>query len=414
MKENKRTWQLNQILGNSSNKSKNEYITCLEFNKFGHYLAIGDSLGRLIILEKINSENNKKKTLEYGYLTEFQAYEENFDFKRNKDLSSKINFIKWLKNDGDNFFILTSNDNKIKLWKLKNEFEKNIIEREEKLDLKMKIPKTKIVDQNMKSYLKQEFFNPHRFYIKSLCLSNNKENFLSFDQFSIFLHSFEKPWKNYLIKNIFDQEIKKIFTSVKFHPEKDFLFYFSNSLGEINFCDMRINSNFKSQKKFFKKNSLNYYYFQDISEYISDIEFNYDNKFLISRSLHTINIWDLRNTKEVYESIEIFPDFFQNLGKIYETDEIIPDFKIKAHKKKNEIFTGFYNKTFFSYNFENGNSEKKLNFFDKEKKFINLGNEKEIENYYFDDFKYISLIAMNPEYNSLVFADKNELFFFKR
>src|ERR1700761_3530506 len=65
----------------------------------------------------------QKKTCEYKFHTEFQSHEPEFDYLKSLEIEEKINKIKWCRRQNASHFLLSTNDKKIKLWKV---FEKSL------------------------------------------------------------------------------------------------------------------------------------------------------------------------------------------------------------------------------------------------------------------------------------------------
>lgn len=120
------TWKLNQSLGERESISKQDHISVLSSNVKGNYLSVGDRNGRIILLEKINSEIQNNSRLDFCYTTEFQAHEEHFDWSRNQEVIGEVQQICWINNFGNNFYFLSCSMNQIRFWKLKNKLKKTV------------------------------------------------------------------------------------------------------------------------------------------------------------------------------------------------------------------------------------------------------------------------------------------------
>src|SRR6266536_756879 len=65
----------------------------------------------------------QKKTCEYKFHTEFQSHEPEFDYLKSLEIEEKINKIKWCRRQNASYYLLSTNDKTIKLWKV---FEKSL------------------------------------------------------------------------------------------------------------------------------------------------------------------------------------------------------------------------------------------------------------------------------------------------
>lgn len=55
---------------------------------------------------------------QYGYKTDFESHEPEFDYLRSLEIGEKINKVRWCVTPNDSLFILSANDRTIKLWKI--------------------------------------------------------------------------------------------------------------------------------------------------------------------------------------------------------------------------------------------------------------------------------------------------------
>lgn len=136
----------------------------------------------------------------------FQSHESEFDYLKSLEIEEKINAIRWLdarKNAAN--FLLTTNDKKIKLWKLS--------ERDRQIDYSdmgmsalmngsssnnssvdesylqdlgtLKVPKYAPMEMTVLPVLRRDFANGHMFHINSISVNSDQETYLSSDELRI-------------------------------------------------------------------------------------------------------------------------------------------------------------------------------------------------------------------------------------
>lgn len=121
-------FKLIQTFGDKSSSDKvadEDIISAVQFDQSGKYLSLGDRAGRLIIFNLPQSKT--KKTSQYTYYTELQSHVREFDPLKSVDIEEKITAINWLKNQGRNMYVLTTNSKSIKLWKLSQKTLKKVV-----------------------------------------------------------------------------------------------------------------------------------------------------------------------------------------------------------------------------------------------------------------------------------------------
>lgn len=370
----KDNWKFTQVFGDKSaleSVNDEDVITELKFDKTGDYIALGDAAGRLIMFEQNFAKKHKKGYFEYTYLTEFQSHVKDFDCLKSSDIEERINCIEWLKPEGPNLFLLTSNDKTIKLWKISNKIIKQsekFEERAESIDTEMTLPKLKMVEQGFCPSLKRTFPHLHQMYIHSVSMSSNQENFLSADEIGIHLWNLEaidKCFNLIELKSDDYDNITKLVTAARFHPIEDSIFSFSTSEGMINIGDLRINS--KVEHNLIELDNLSTVtkknFFTDIVASISDIKFTPDGRQIMSRDFLSIKIWDLAKTDKPVEVINLYEPIKSKMCEIYEKDYIFEKFSIAPSPDSKSFVTGMFNSKFHIYNrTEEKNIQFDLNF----------------------------------------------------
>ena len=86
MNKQHRQWQFLDGLGepNSSQITKQDILSAINFDRNGTYLSVGDKGGRVIIFERI--VDKEAGTTDFEYFTEFQSHERKIDFLKSVEV----------------------------------------------------------------------------------------------------------------------------------------------------------------------------------------------------------------------------------------------------------------------------------------------------------------------------------------
>ncbi|KAG8506240.1 Serine/threonine-protein phosphatase 2A 55 kDa regulatory subunit B beta isoform, partial [Galemys pyrenaicus] len=96
-----------------------DIISTVEFNHTGELLATGDKGGRVVIFQREQeSKNQVHRRGEYNVYSTFQSHEPEFDYLKSLEIEEKINKIRWLPQQNAAYFLLSTNDKTVKLWKV--------------------------------------------------------------------------------------------------------------------------------------------------------------------------------------------------------------------------------------------------------------------------------------------------------
>lgn len=417
-------WKFTQVFGDkfSADKVANEdIISALAFDKSGNYLTVGDRAGRLILFQRNLHTKSKMPFNEFVYLTEIQSHYKEFDFLQSTDIEEKINCIEWINQPNENMMILSANDKTIKLWKISNK----VIKKSEKFPSRagltaqtLKMPKMKVVEQNLCPSLKRAFPSLHGYHIHSLSLNLNGTSFLSSDDLSVLLWDLEEMKVAHGLINIkppsLDQ-LTEVITSAVFNQVNESLFAVGTSKGILKLFDTRESAKFTTNGLFFVDENLkkNKNLFTDIVSSIADLKFSVDGAQIITRDYLNTKVWDQRKTKEPLKTIKLFEPFNSKLYDVYEQDIIFDKFNIGLSPDGHSFVTGFYNNYFHICDLEGAkNTQFELNF---NKKTISKNippNHFEALSNSFDLTKKVSKAVWNPVHDCVVLASLNCLFIY--
>lgn len=203
----------------------------------------------------------QKQTHEYEFYTEFQSHNREFDILKSVEIGEEINKIKWLPRRSHSHCLLSTNDKKIKLWKV---FEKSAnIVAENNLSRKvmpggityigklnrhflttadLKLPRLVHDNLSVAAVPRKIYANAHRYDINSISVNSDGETFISSDDLRINLWNLNIQDKSFQIVDIAPaslEELTEVITAAEFHPIFCNWFMYASSNGRIKLADMR-------------------------------------------------------------------------------------------------------------------------------------------------------------------------------
>ena len=100
-----------------------DLISAVEYDPTGQFIALGDTGGRITILERNNVQEpgQKKGSTEVRLHTRFQSHLPEFDYLKSVEIEEKINPMVWLKRINQHNMMLAANDKTIKMWKIRSQ-----------------------------------------------------------------------------------------------------------------------------------------------------------------------------------------------------------------------------------------------------------------------------------------------------
>lgn len=415
-------WKFTQVFGDRSvveRVQKEDIISAMAFSKRGNFMALGDNAGRLIVFEKNQMKKSKKGYLEFSYLTELQSHLHDFDVLKSQDIEEHINSIVWLKREGPNMFLLSTNDKTVKLWKIGEKRIRKSVPFENRAAVKrdsLAMPKLMDVDKGYTPSLKRTFPNLHTYSINTVSVVPNGENFITSDDVAVYLWNLERSDR---VLRLFElnykrqDEMQKLITCSDFHPTNDFSFTFATSDGILSLCDLRVSKNFSQSAKRSKPVDMPNNFFTPFLKNISSVKFTPDGKFLVARDYMSLKTWDVRNLDKPFSVTHLYEPLKSRLCDLFDKDHVYDKFKVSASPCSTHVVTGLYNNRFHVVDLAGEkNLQFELNF--QRKTIIN----KIPENYFetlggnFDFNKKVLLSAWHPNSNCVAIASLNCLFFY--
>ena len=251
-------------------------------------------------------------------------------------------------------FVLTTNDKTVKLWKIQNVPKKDFkaSNKQAKKVEELEMPKIKLgQNRSWQHQHKRSYPNLHAYHINSISVCANGENFISSDDLRINLWHLENKSEGFNIIDIRPEssdEVTEVITASQFHPSVDHLFIFSTSKGIIKMGDLRKSSVCDYNAATFEDRTANQNknFFTDIISSISDVTFSRNGKYIFSRDFLTVKVWDVANTSQPVEVVNIFDPLKSKLCELYENDAIFDKFSISSSPCSNYFLTGLFNNNF--------------------------------------------------------------------
>jgi serine/threonine-protein phosphatase 2A regulatory subunit B len=339
-----------------SKVTEQDILSSLAFDQTGDYIAVGDKGGRVILFKKAQSAaKGSSKAIDYSYFSEFQSHESEFDELKSIEIEEKINRIEWLNRHYRSLFLLTTNDKKIKLWKVYNKEEKKAyglnLEGGAKGIKALKIPKLKKGGKVVTAQFKKSFQNAHDYHINSISQSADNEHFLSADDLRVNIWNLSISNEVYSavdipVENM--EDLSEVITSASFHPTDPNVFMFSSSKGVIKLCDFRVNSQYdKSAVDYMlPEDSQKRNFFSEIINSISYACFAKNGNYLFSRDYITVKAWDVRKNRTPLANLRLCAYLERKLCDLYESENIFDKFELCSSPDSQFMLTGTYTDSF--------------------------------------------------------------------
>lgn len=404
-----------------------DVLSSLTFDQTGEYISVGDKGGRIILFKKCQSSSKSgSKYIDYEYFNEFQSHESEFDELKSIEIEEKINRIEWLNRQYHGLFLLTTNDKKIKLWKIFNKEEKKVsgfnLEGGHKGVKTLKIPKLKKCGKSVTTQLKRTFQNAHDYHINSLSQCADNEHFLSADDLRINIWNLSISNEVYSAVDVpveNTDDINEVITSASFHQTDPNIFMFSSSKGIIKLCDYRINSQYDKCAVDFAlaEDSQKKNFFSEIINSISYASFSKNGNYIFSRDYITTKTWDIRKNKAPVSNIRLCSYLERKLCDLYESENIFDKFELCSSPDSQYILTGTYSDSFHIAERTGSSAVTLTTSFDNPKSTV-IGSystdldKKPITLPSFDFNKKIQQVAWHPNSQTVAVVNYNCLFLF--
>ncbi|XP_025779914.1 serine/threonine-protein phosphatase 2A 55 kDa regulatory subunit B beta isoform isoform X1 [Puma concolor] len=351
----------NSFLRDHSYATEADIISTVEFNHTGELLATGDKGGRVVIFQREQeSKNQVHRRGEYNVYSTFQSHEPEFDYLKSLEIEEKINKIRWLPQQNAAYFLLSTNDKTVKLWKVSERDKRpegyNLKDEEGRLRdpatiTTLRVPVLRPMDLMVEATPRRVFANAHTYHINSISVNSDYETYMSADDLRINLWNFEITNQSFNIVDIKPanmEELTEVITAAEFHPHHCNTFVYSSSKGTIRLCDMRASALCDRHTKFFEEpeDPSNRSFFSEIISSISDVKFSHSGRYIMTRDYLTVKVWDLNMENRPIETYQVHDYLRSKLCSLYENDCIFDKFECVWNGSDSVIMTGSYNNFF--------------------------------------------------------------------
>nr|BAC37517.1 unnamed protein product [Mus musculus] len=332
----------NSFLRDHSYATEADIISTVEFNHTGELLATGDKGGRVVIFQREQeSKNQVHRRGEYNVYSTFQSHEPEFDYLKSLEIEEKINKIRWLPQQNAAYFLLSTNDKTVKLWKVSERDKRpegyNLKDEEGRLRdpatiTTLRVPVLRPMDLMVEATPRRVFANAHTYHINSISVNSDYETYMSADDLRINLWNFEITNQSFNIVDIKPanmEELTEVITAAEFHPHHCNTFVYSSSKGTIRLCDMRASALCDRHTKFFEEpeDPSNRSFFSEIISSISDVKFSHSGRYIMTRDYLTVKVWDLNMENRPIETYQVHDYLRSKLCSLYENDCIFDKFE---------------------------------------------------------------------------------------
>ncbi|WVZ74582.1 hypothetical protein U9M48_022747 [Paspalum notatum var. saurae] len=392
-------WKFSQVLGelppaaagghrNGALQDDADEISAVEFDGSGDYLAAGDHAGRVILFRRTDDGDGSARPraeLErtdyaagappprYGYATEFQSHEQEFDVLHSLEIGEKIKKVRWCARPNSSLCMLAANDRTVKLWKvsehraptkkwrggrglsLKEPYSERATntprsssadpdERPEKL--------SDVVGDGYSAKCRRVFGRAHQFNIHSISTNCDGETFVSADDLRINLWHLEVTTQCF---NIVDtkppdmEDLVEVITAAEFHPSSCSTLAYGSSRGLVRLVDLRRSALCDHSVRTFQDRENRPQpstFFTEIVSCITDLKFIGDGRSVITRDYMNLKLWDLRVETSPVATYKVHEFLRPKLSELYTEDYIFDRFNCCASKDGCYFATGSYSNTF--------------------------------------------------------------------
>ena len=211
--------------------NKADIISTVEFNHTGELLATGDKGGRVVVFQREQeSKNQVHHRGAYNAYSTFQSHEPEFDYLKSLEIEEKINKIRWLPQQNAAYFLLSTNDKTVKLWKVSERDKRpegyNL--KDEAAQLRdpatvttLRVPVLRPMDLMVEATPRRVFANAHAYHINSISVNSDYETYMSADDLRINLWNFEITNQGFNIVDIKPanmEELTEVITAAESTP----------------------------------------------------------------------------------------------------------------------------------------------------------------------------------------------------
>uniref|UniRef100_A0A8C3WQE2 Serine/threonine-protein phosphatase 2A 55 kDa regulatory subunit B n=1 Tax=Catagonus wagneri TaxID=51154 RepID=A0A8C3WQE2_9CETA len=332
-----------------------DIISTVEFNHTGELLATGDKGGRVVIFQREQeSKNQVHRRGEYNVYSTFQSHEPEFDYLKSLEIEEKINKIRWLPQQNAAYFLLSTNDKTVKLWKVSERDKRpegyNLKDEEGRLRdpatiTSLRVPVLRPMDLMVEAAPRRVFANAHTYHINSISVNSDYETYMSADDLRINLWNFEITNQSFSILSWGPRTgwlERRVLRYDSFQPHQCRNLYLLSYPKHLLFVLF-----FFCPAVFEEpEDPSNRSFFSEIISSISDVKFSHSGRYIMTRDYLTVKVWDLNMENRPIETYQVHDYLRSKLCSLYENDCIFDKFECVWNGSDSVIMTGSYNNFF--------------------------------------------------------------------
>lgn len=391
-KEKREYWKFTQWFRKMQNNQRHEegeqdhdFITAVEYDATGRFLATGDKSGNIVVLE--SDPTKSKKTIHYSFFSEFVSHNAEFDFVQSKAVPESISSVKFGPSSIDSMYLLTANENQIKLFKV-NERDQIKIQgwnidahaaqhyyptaqtvtplntlRGKPVIKSLKVPKKVVTGRGKMPSLRKIYASDvHEYPITSLCVTADESTFLSGDNLRINLWDLNIGTHAYNVLDVKPddmQTLSEIISSVDAHPSESSNFIYSTNLGHIMTCDLRVRALVDEPVMVFGEENTSagttneeedkQSFFNEMTQNVTAAKYSKSGKFIFSRDYMTVKLWDTAMERAPLQTINVHEYLRDKMWELYSNDLLFDPFGIGV-SARGDVVTGSYSNYFHIFN----------------------------------------------------------------
>jgi len=356
-------WRYSQFLGEkpsyeqikSDPENESFLVTSVKYSNDGTNVVVSDKGGRVILFKRAETKNKQPK-LDYFY--EFAAQEKEFDVHKSIEYNEEVRAMCLLSStNSEKVDILTAGYRTIKLDRIYKDkvkhYDSSWKSNGEISNRNLVVPRMTQTRLEVKNKTKKVLGCTHCNEINSLSENKiNTNNFISSDEFKIFLWDLNVPTEVFNLVDIEPsmevENPEKITKSIVCDYNPHLLAYGTNK-GNIKICDLRTSSDhLQFSTNFFDENSnLNKTIFANSLLGVHDISMSLSNSYsFATRHYLSVNLWDLRKQTEPSTKFLVYEPVINKLSYLYQNNYLSDKFSISADSSGKFILTGGYKNMF--------------------------------------------------------------------
>eukprot|EP01132_Coremiostelium_polycephalum_P005238 gene5238-6519_t len=334
----------------SSNNNNNGSIinNNHQVNNNGSYIDIGEERQGVKIHNSVVVDNDEDEEDDDDEQFKMDLDEEEEDdniFMKRKNNSNSNNFvnnhnsnnhssnnshdtqvisIRWCKGNSPTLLFLSTNVSCTKLWRIQLLSSNPIL-----LSSTMPTQTSSTIPTQVpriKFNLKRTFEHEEIFNINSISVNSDGKTFLSSDELRVYLWDLNINQECF---NIIDlkpsniQLLNEIIRVTEFHPTQCNYLVFGTSRGSLKLCDMRTSAL--------------------ISNYSKDLKFSNDGRYIVSRNLEYLSVWDINMETQPLATYSLYnKDYLMaKLYDMHESSSFVDKFQC-SFINQSQVITGSY------------------------------------------------------------------------